>query len=760
MTTLTVPNSPIFPSKSFTSDEVIGLPENQVSSAGGVSLSIVLAEQVLFLRGFSANEYTDRAPAILRGSLVVRVTKATKIKSITLSFKGTARTEWPEGIPPKRAETYESAELHNHVWPFFNASFPMAEYSSGAHLVRYSKTGQPELERSRERSGSADSRSLKGLAGRIKRAASPNPSTPHTNHTLSNLRINLGPHRSYSKSEVHEQDVAEKGYRVFEPGDYIYNFELAMPHSMPETIEANFGSVTYFLEANIERPGTFKTRVHGTKQVVIVRANSEDNTEASEPIAISKDWDNKLQYEIVIGGKMFPIGKTITMAFKFTPLDKIQCHRVRVYVTENSEYFCKKKKVHRVEPTKKFLLKEQLPDEGISGSLLVDNVGDEVISATELEYDVEIPCTFPHRRDRLHPNTGYENIQIHHWIKVMLRLSKTDPENPEKRKFFEVSIDSPITLLDNRCTVANLSLPEYMPSRRLSLARTASSSTFLAVPVTPGMNIQDPNAFPEQRPIHFLRKPSVAPPPFDADTSPPNFAEPPNYDQVLEEEERGRRRSNGQAAARSNSDASTNTTVTFNSNFSLNGISRINSASFSTMSSLDSHATNVSNTSGQTDSSGESTEGPTDPTNRPEVLNGHATEPANGHVNGHVNGNSDGYFSRAQTVRNQSITSVDLVDQMSAFNLDHSSSMSQSMPPPVEEAEDDEDDEGGDIGSRPLGISSHPRGEPDSYPLLSRTISMKDGNELTPMDSAGDLGLGSDFDDGASLQSTPSLWIN
>lgn len=68
-----------------------------VTSGGSVSVAIALAEPVLFLQGFDFSESRQQMPAMLRGSLVVRVNKPTKMKSISLCFRGRARTEWPEG---------------------------------------------------------------------------------------------------------------------------------------------------------------------------------------------------------------------------------------------------------------------------------------------------------------------------------------------------------------------------------------------------------------------------------------------------------------------------------------------------------------------------------------------------------------------------------------------------------------------------------------------------------------------------------------
>lgn len=68
-----------------------------LASANGVSLSIALAEPILFLQGFDHSELGNRTTSMLRGSLHLKVSKSAKIKTISLDFRGRAETEWPEG---------------------------------------------------------------------------------------------------------------------------------------------------------------------------------------------------------------------------------------------------------------------------------------------------------------------------------------------------------------------------------------------------------------------------------------------------------------------------------------------------------------------------------------------------------------------------------------------------------------------------------------------------------------------------------------
>jgi arrestin-related trafficking adapter 3/6 len=71
--------------------------EKPLASGNGVSVGISLAEPVLFLQGFDQAELAQRSTAMLRGSLHLKITKASKLKAVTLKFKGQATTKWPEG---------------------------------------------------------------------------------------------------------------------------------------------------------------------------------------------------------------------------------------------------------------------------------------------------------------------------------------------------------------------------------------------------------------------------------------------------------------------------------------------------------------------------------------------------------------------------------------------------------------------------------------------------------------------------------------
>lgn len=174
-----------------------------------------------------------------------------------------------------------------------------------------------------------------------------------------------------------------------------------------------------------------------------------------------------------------------------------------------------------------------------------------------------------------------------------MRISRLDPDDPTgtKRRHFEISIDSPFTVLNCRATHANTNLPAYSGSVNqpttyqtscgcpdaiavpTETSPSSSSGTLAGVelnndslPAPPqaahlastAMNpATRPHSPPDtseavgphahQRPIHLLRAPSFNPPAFDEDIAPPPAPEmvmqdpdppaaqtpPPQYDVVV-----------------------------------------------------------------------------------------------------------------------------------------------------------------------------------------------------------------------------------
>lgn len=441
------------------------LPEQPLFLTSSIQVYIVPAEKRLFVQGFKPVEFEGLPPTLLRGSLVVRVLKPTKIKSITLKFRGVQKTDWPEGIPPKRNVYLEQNDLVSHLWPFYQMETHLP--NCGADLVAPKNAcGRDEL----------DAVSLEPLisafsaleaptlfaASLIKRATSPlvggaSPTRLAPLEPVPELTTVL------SSLSLATMDFLKPGN--FEPGDYVYNFEHPIPALSPESMLVSFGSVCYALEATIVRTTKFKSTLTGRIPVNVVRIPSDNSVEENQPIVIERDWEDQMRYEIVVASKAVVLDSYLPLAFRFIPLyGKVSLHRIRVYITENCSYYCRNKSVHRAEPTRKFLLLEHKAKKNCS--LLAENEGelgeDAEVLPRELEFQMYVPSVVNKKFEyRIHPDTAVENIQCDHWIKISLRISRPDPKVPDKRKHFEILIDSPIHLCSPLAAHNNTLLPAY-----------------------------------------------------------------------------------------------------------------------------------------------------------------------------------------------------------------------------------------------------------------------------------------------------------
>ncbi|TGJ82009.1 hypothetical protein E0Z10_g6749 [Xylaria hypoxylon] len=592
-----------------------------VASGSGVQCSIILAEPNIFLTGFDHDGHprheVANSSALLRGKLQLNVTKNVKLKSITLKLHGKARTDWPEGIPPMKIEQHEEVSLRTQVLTFFHAMHETWETEFGNQCTYSLRRCTESTNRAPPISASST------FSPALNLGSSPNVSA----RDYRRLSLQSVQSRSFGKGDLQSTDVVQpKTYKTFHPGRYEYSFELPIDHHQLETTRLQFGSVKWDLEATVERAGAFKPNLHGSKEVRIVRVPDQLSLEMTEPISISRQWEDQLHYDIMISGKSFPIGTQIPIAFKLTPLAKVQVHKLKVFVTESVEYWTNDRRVTRKDPGRKILLFEKAagkpldkqyasseirilsggelsPDQryearaiaqrrrGLEASMnhttpqLLPEASDNILGdldlglesywgPTEMEMNVQIPTCEQMAKDknvRLHPDCSWKNVNVYHWIKIVMRISRLDPEDPagKKRRHFEISIDSPFTVLDCRATQANTALPEYSGSERPIYHQQAScgcpdadilatnpnpasstgsipsvesttnprSNEGLSITLPPAAHIQQHPAAgsqPVQRPMHLIRYPSHNPPAFDDDDPPPaSLTPPPQYDLVV-----------------------------------------------------------------------------------------------------------------------------------------------------------------------------------------------------------------------------------
>ncbi|KAI5782010.1 hypothetical protein FPQ18DRAFT_364368 [Pyronema domesticum] len=289
--------------------------------------------------------------------------------------------------------------------------------------------------------------------------------------------------------------------------DWLSNPEIE--DSKPETINTEYGTVRYHLEGSVERVNSFgiKSTLYGSEKFKYL----------------------PIRRHHAYGDETYPRYKNV------------EIHRVKASITEAIEYVAMDGKVHRIIEPKKIPLSTNVPinlwKPTYKGTACVFSQGggfdnrdfqDGAVSILHrTKFDIGLPGCDNKGKNRIHHNTTYKNILVNHWIKIVIRISKADAENPEKRRFFEITIDSPFHVLSCHVTNPNTQLPMYGTPSAENIDRRAICNCAANRATRP--------TAPMDRPMHLIRAPSNLPPDYDEDSSPPPcMTPPPNYEGLFQ----------------------------------------------------------------------------------------------------------------------------------------------------------------------------------------------------------------------------------
>ena len=126
---------------------------------------------------------------------------------------------------------------------------------------------------------------------------------------------------------------------MYPAGQYVFNFNLAIDARTADTTICSFGDIKYFLVAKVSHPSRFAMNISCQREVGLIRSppNLADMS-AHGPLSISRDWNNRLRYEISSPHSYIPVVSPIPLSIKLTPLEKVCVHRVKVHIIEEVTY--------------------------------------------------------------------------------------------------------------------------------------------------------------------------------------------------------------------------------------------------------------------------------------------------------------------------------------------------------------------------------------------------------------------------------------
>jgi len=116
--------------------------------------------------------------------------------------------------------------------------------------------------------------------------------------------------------------------------------------------------IHYQLEAFVKLKAVFTANIYSTKDVILVHIPDLDLVDQAGPIVIDKNWEDRLHYNLTMSSKSFAIGSKIPITLRLAS-SKIRCHSLRVYLTENIQFFGHGENNYRRAPQRKIKLLEK-----------------------------------------------------------------------------------------------------------------------------------------------------------------------------------------------------------------------------------------------------------------------------------------------------------------------------------------------------------------------------------------------------------------
>lgn len=112
----------------------------------------------------------------------------------------------------------------------------------------------------------------------------------------------------------------QKKPHTLQAGTHLYDFEVTLPGDLPASVAVDYGFVEYKFKAVLERP-TFSLNYTDRQLLTIRRALLPSAPALSEPIYLSDNWNDQLNYEVWSPNKALGMGEDLPLNFKIFSTD-------------------------------------------------------------------------------------------------------------------------------------------------------------------------------------------------------------------------------------------------------------------------------------------------------------------------------------------------------------------------------------------------------------------------------------------------------
>jgi len=227
--------------------------------------------------------------------------------------------------------------------------------------------------------------------------------------------------------------------RVFQPGRYVFQFELGLPGDLPESVKTDYGVVWHKLVVKVQR-SRFLPNLSADTEVLIKRQCSSFLLNQAEPLLIDNSWESLVKYQVGISSRVYSDLDTIPIKFYLEKLcPDATIDSISAYLKEYVQVTIKDN--HQVR-SKKFSI-----DVGKSHKPIADTSSDAVFRD---ELCLQIPKVY----EQIQYDCSTSLLQVSHRLKVLIRIQDKD------KKYHTIYIGIPIKIAC-RMDEFYYSLPPY-----------------------------------------------------------------------------------------------------------------------------------------------------------------------------------------------------------------------------------------------------------------------------------------------------------
>ncbi|EED20991.1 arrestin domain containing protein, putative [Talaromyces stipitatus ATCC 10500] len=293
-----------------------------------------------------------------------------------------------------------------------------------------------------------------------------------------------------SSSLVHVIQRDAKLWPILQPGHYVYNFELTLNETLPETFDVGGCKLSYDIQAVANISG-HRPQSSPSQEVAVVHCpHDEFYLHEASQISLSRIWNKQILYNVELADKGAAIGGNIPISIRIGCSD-IMYLAVQVYLAQKIQFPGIPGRQSQLR--KMLLLKTKCNDLSTgkfreTPSLRLDQESDVTVIAGSVPLLNE-----PNAQLRLHPDVHFKKVTATHTIMFLIDITIPNPQDSRKTTVCRLTAETPFCVRTSQTHLYGLSVPEYSETNNLATDSDHFNSSRLLPPPFPETSSRQPS---------------------------------------------------------------------------------------------------------------------------------------------------------------------------------------------------------------------------------------------------------------------------